>query len=64
MTANEPVAFAVVFLADSGNPERERERAILFKDHARADKYVGDPLKPHDEPMRVRPLVFGDDDDA
>ena len=59
----EPVAWAVVLIADEGNPERMRERMSLHKDRARAEQYAGDPLLPHEEPKRVRPLVFGDEDD-
>jgi len=63
VTTPEPAAWAVVFLADEGDPARMRERMSLHKDRARAEQYAGDPLKPHDEPKRVRPLVFGDEDD-
>lgn len=56
-----PVAWAVVFIADEADPERMRERMSLHKDLARAQQYAGDPLKPHDEPKRVRPLGFVDD---
>jgi hypothetical protein len=55
----EPVAWAVVFKSD-----KDLQRMVLFKDHARAEQYAGDPLKPHDEPKRVRPLGFIDDDEA
>jgi hypothetical protein len=54
---NEPVAWAVVFTRDT-----DLHRMVLFKEQARAEQYAGDPLKPHEIPMRIRPLVFGDDD--
>jgi hypothetical protein len=58
---NTPVAWAVVFVADEGDRERMLERMSLHKDRARAEQYAGDPLKPHDEPKRVRPLGFIDE---
>ena len=54
-------AWAVVFLADEKDPERMRERMFIVKERARAEFYCGDPTKPHDEPKRVRPLIFGDE---
>jgi hypothetical protein len=59
---SEPVAWAVTFVADEGNPERLVSRMAIVKDKARAEFYAGDPLKPHTEPRRIRPLVFGDDE--
>jgi hypothetical protein len=55
------VAYAVVFIADEQDVDRTIERAILFRDQGRAERYMGDPTKPHDQPMRVRPLIFGDE---
>jgi hypothetical protein len=54
---SDPVAWAVVFVADGD----DMHRMALFRDRSRAEQYVGDPLKPHDEPKRVRPLIFGDE---
>jgi hypothetical protein len=64
MSANDlvPVAWAVVFCSDDGNRERMLDRMAIVKDKARAEFYAGDPHRPHDEPRRIRPLVFGDDD--
>jgi len=62
----EPVAWAVVFVADEADPQRMHERMAIFKDHGHADHYAGDHNRSHD-PQRVRPLGFidgGDDDDA
>jgi hypothetical protein len=59
----EPVVWAVVFLADEDNPERMKQRMFICKDEARARDYAGDPTKPHEYPMRVRPLGFLDGDD-
>jgi hypothetical protein len=56
------VAWAVTFVCDEGDPERLLSRMAIVKDKARAEFYAGDPLKPHTEPRRIRPLVFGDDD--
>jgi hypothetical protein len=56
------VAWAVTFVADESDPERLLSRMTIIKDRARAVLYAGDPLKPHTEPRRIRPLVFGDDD--
>lgn len=58
-----PVAWAVVFVADEGDPVRMLDRMSIHRDRARAEQYAGDPRQPHDEPKRVRPLVFGDTDD-
>lgn len=55
------VAWAVVFVADENNWERMVERMSLHKEQARAERYAGDPLRPHDEPKKVRPLGFLDE---
>jgi len=60
---SEAVAWAVIFIKDEDNPERMVDRMFLCKDKARAEFYAGDPTKPHDEPKRVRPLGFLDEQD-
>lgn len=60
---NEPVAWAVVFVVDEADHIRMVERMVVLKDHARAEQYAGDPLKPHEEPKRIRPLIFGDENE-
>lgn len=59
---DKAVAWAVVFVADERDHARMVDRMVLCRDRARAEQYAGDPLKPHDEPKRVRPLIFGDTD--
>jgi hypothetical protein len=60
---NQIVAWGIIFIGDEGNFERMVERMVVIKgDRGRAEKYAGDPLKPHDEPKRIRPMVFADEE--
>jgi hypothetical protein len=56
----DAVAWAVLFAADGD----DLRRMVLFKDHARAEQYAGDPHIPHDEPKFVRALGFVDEEIA